>query len=99
MAESDATVDQTNEADDPNLKMLNAKRMLELRRRISLSQAKKAREEGSANKRKEPTDREVLLKVLVDRGNEVLEAAEASYPSQMPSLISQLARLILERKI
>jgi DNA-binding TFAR19-related protein (PDSD5 family) len=99
LVSSDASVDQAPEPEDANMKMLNAKRMLELRRRITQSQAKKAKEEENANRPREPTDREILVKVLVERGDEVLTAAEAAYPSQMPSLISQLARLIREKNI
>jgi DNA-binding TFAR19-related protein (PDSD5 family) len=99
LVSSDAGVDQAPEPEDANMKMLNAKRMLELRKRITQSQAKKAKDEELASKPREPTDREMLLKVLVDRGDEVLAAAEAAYPSQMPGLTSQLARLIRERKI
>jgi DNA-binding TFAR19-related protein (PDSD5 family) len=90
---------EPHESEDIDLKMLNAKRMLELRKRMNASLAKKAQAEKEANKPREPSDREIVLNALTERGDEVLIAAEGSYPSQMPMLISQLARLIKEKKI
>ncbi|MCL5066879.1 MAG: double-stranded DNA-binding protein [Thaumarchaeota archaeon] len=82
--------------EDLDMKMLNARRMLELRKRISET-AKKSEEA----KQTPPTltDREVLLKSLTDRGDEVLKSAEASYPQQMKSLVSALADLIKQGKV
>jgi DNA-binding TFAR19-related protein (PDSD5 family) len=87
---------EPGETDDTDLKMLTAKRMLELRKRISLTKAKKAPERAAAPM---PSDREIVLKALSERGDEVLAAAEASYPSQMKLLIPQLATLIRQGKI
>lgn len=95
----DAREDVGQDVEDADLKMLHAKRMLELRRRIGANIAKKAREEQLASKPKELTDRELLLEVLIERGEEVLVAAEVAYPSEMPRLVSQLARLVKERRI
>ena len=97
--DSDAPDNEEQDVEDADLKMLHAKRMLELKRRIGANIAKKAREEQLASKPKEPSDREFLLQVLIERGKEVLVAAEAAYPSEMPRLISQLVRLVKERKI
>ena len=86
---------QSNESEDLDLKMLNTRRMLELRKRAS-ALAKKSEEE----KKTTPlTDRQVLLKALTDRGNEVLEAAEVAYPTQTRALVSQIAMLIRQGKI
>lgn len=85
--------------EDADLKMLNAKRMIELRKRMNSSLAKKAEAEKIAQEPKKATDREVVLKSLIDRGDEVLLAAESSYPSETALLIPQLAKLIRQGKV
>jgi DNA-binding TFAR19-related protein (PDSD5 family) len=86
--------------DDLDLKMLNAKRMVELRRRVSTEMAKKTLEEKRAERLKsQPSDREILSKALRDRGDEVLAAAEVAYPREMKIMIPQLAVLIKQGKV
>ena len=87
------------ESEDADLRMINAKRMVELRKRANINLAKRAQEELASKQPKSPTDRELLLKSLVERGDEVLAAAESSYPTQIARLIPQLARLIREGKV
>jgi hypothetical protein len=87
------------EEEDLDLKMLHAKRMVELRKRMNSTLAKKVEAEKIAQEPKKPTDREVVLRSLVDRGDEVLFAAEASYPSETALLIPQLAKLIRQGKV
>lgn len=91
--------DTASEVEDADLKMLNARRMVELRKRMNSSIAKKAQAEQKAKEPKKPTDREILVKALTERGDEVLNSAEASYPSEMRMLIPQLARLIRGGKV
>jgi len=91
--------DNASTEEDADLKMLNARRMVELRKRMNTSLAKKADEEKIATAPKKSTDREVLLKSLTDRGDEVLRAAEASYPSETSILIPQLAKIIRQGKV
>jgi DNA-binding TFAR19-related protein (PDSD5 family) len=88
-----------SEAEDADLKMLNARRMVELRKRMNTTLAKKAQDEQKAKEPKQATDREVLLKALTDRGDEVLRSAEANYPAEMRVMIPQLAKLIREGKV
>ena len=71
---------------DRDLELLTARKMAELRRRLA---AEKARE-----KVKEKTDREVLTERLVDRGSEVLETAERTYPKQAAIIVKKLSSLI-----
>jgi hypothetical protein len=100
---SDASGEQPADsasAEDANLRMLNAKRMLEIRKRMNLELARKTEAEQRAERLKnQPSDRDVVLKALRDRGDEVLLAAEASYPKEMRLLIPQLALLIKQKKI
>jgi DNA-binding TFAR19-related protein (PDSD5 family) len=70
--------------DDIELEIIKAKKMRELRKRLR---------EGTFDK-KEKDDRSVLLDYLIDRGDEVLNAAEAQYPAQMRLIIPRLAEVI-----
>ncbi len=84
-------------SEDASLKMLNAKRMLELRRRASLASARE--DEKREKKPRVSSDREILQRSLIDRGDEVLASAEATYPSEMRILIPKLADLIRQGKV
>jgi DNA-binding TFAR19-related protein (PDSD5 family) len=85
---------------DADLKMLNAKKMLELRKRMNMEIARKEEQEKLAERLKnQPSDRDILLRALTDRGDEVLAAAEASYPREMQRMIPRLAYLIKQKKI
>src|SRR5579875_508756 len=95
-AEQEKEKEVPEEEEDVTLKMLTARRMLELRKRATTA-AKIS--EGEKLAPKKPSDREVLLKVLSERGDEVLHAAEASYPSEMALLIPKLADLVRQRKV
>lgn len=97
---SGSNAQESGSAGDADLKMLNAKKMLELRKRMNLEIARKNEQERQAERLKnQPSDREILLKSLTDRGDEVLEAAETSYPREMQRLIPRLAFLIKQGKI
>jgi DNA-binding TFAR19-related protein (PDSD5 family) len=90
--------DSTSE--DLDLKMLNARRMLEIRKRMNSEAAKKSLEKQQQEAvGRAPTDREILLNSLTDRGDEVLKVAEASYPKEMRILIPRMAQLIKEGKV
>ncbi len=99
---SDSAIDKSGNKSDEDLdmKMLQAKRMVELRKRMNQELAKKTEQEQRAERLKnQPTDREVLLRALKDRGDEVLRAAEAAYPREMKIMIPQLASLIRQGKV
>ncbi len=102
MSESSSGPEESDKefADDLDLKMLNAKRTLELRKRVKSEIAKKSFEEQRVERLKnQPSDRDILSKALRDRGDEVLAAAEAAYPREMKIMIPQLATLIKQGKI
>jgi hypothetical protein len=91
-----------SEDDDSDLKILNARRMLELRKRMNSSLAAQQRAEAEKKApppKRPPSDREIVLGALADRGDEVFAAAEASYPNEMKVLTPKLADLIREGKI
>ena len=101
-ASADSKADTSKDAsgdDDASLKMLNARKMIELRKRASSVEAARKKTEEEQSKPKPPTPREILTKALVDRGLEVLQTAEANYPREMAILVPRLADLIKQGKI
>ena len=76
--------------EDPELRLINARKMAELRRMAGTAAAEKAKEA----KDKEKTSREVLSEYLYDRGDEVLQEAYSHYPSQTPRVVDQLAEYL-----
>jgi len=72
--------------EDIELRLLKAKKMAEL--------TKKLQEKG-----REKTARETVLEHLVDRGDEVLVKAEELYPKEMKIIEEKLAELIKSGEI
>lgn len=95
MSEGATKEDEAGNDEDSALKMLNARRMLELRKRADTA----ARASTAKQASKPPSNREILLKVLRDRGDEVLRSAEASYPREMSILIPKLASLVRSKQV
>lgn len=88
--------------DDADLKILNAKRMLELRKKMNYTLLAQKRAEEAKNqppRKPPPTDCEILSRSLVDRGDEVLAAAESRYPRETSLIIPKLAALIRSGKV
>lgn len=67
--------------EDKEIDLLTAKKFLELKKKL-------------AKKPKEETPRDLVLSRLVDRGDEVLMAAEKYYPKNTAIIINKLAELI-----
>jgi hypothetical protein len=72
--------------EDPELKLINARRMAELRKRAEIANAAKEQEKLPAKSAKE-----ILLGRLYDRGDEVLETAYSYYPKETAMFVEQLA--------
>lgn len=72
--------------EDIELRLLKAKKMAELAKKIQ-------------TKSKEKTSREIVLEHLVDRGDEVLIKAEELYPREMKIIEEKLAELIKSGEI
>ncbi|MHB8566012.1 MAG: DNA-binding protein [Nitrososphaerales archaeon] len=92
----------SDSVEDADMKILNARRMHELRKKMNLTLMEKKRAEEQKNqppKKAPPTDREVVLRSLSERGDEVLRAAEAGYPRETAMIIPKLASLVREGKV
>ena len=77
-------------SDDPELDIILAKKRRELLAMAARQGAGKTVEQHSA--KKDPI--EVLRAVLVDRGDEVLEAALSQYPEETRRIAERLAELV-----
>ena len=70
---------------DPELEIIKTRKLLKMKKKITEEKPK--------------TDRELLLEYLVDRGAEVLSAAEAQYPRETALIIAKIAELIKNREL
>jgi hypothetical protein len=92
-------------SEDIDLKMLNAKRLIELRRRAvrlsSVTKEKTSVKESSKESQyaSAEEDRKIVMRALIERGDEVLMAAESSYPRQTAALVHAIADLIRKGKV
>lgn len=75
--------------EDLELKLIEQRKLAELRRRMLVKQ----------QQREEKSDRELVLGMLYDRGDEVLEAAYSFYPRETERIVGEIARLIREGKL
>jgi DNA-binding TFAR19-related protein (PDSD5 family) len=80
--------------EDAELNMINARKLAELRRRVERASAASALSASASSAKPARSDRDVLLEVLYDRGDEVLETAYQAYPRQTEIVVAQLARLL-----
>ena len=79
-----------------DLDLLRQKKLLELQKRMMLSQGKTAAPEPAAAK---ASPRETVLRILDGRGPEVLETARRYYPKEVAQLEETLAKLIESGKL
>lgn len=86
--------------DDPDIEILKAKKMQEIIQRMR--KQKKENIEKDIRKR-EPSEREILLSYLYDRGDEVLNLAESQFPTETRAITNRIVELInigeINRKI
>ena len=86
--------------EDPDIEILKAKKMKEIMQRMM---KQKKDNIGKDIKKREPSEREILLSYLYDRGDEVLNLAESQFPSETRAIISRIVELInsgeINRKI
>ena len=86
--------------EDPDIEILKAKKMQEIMQRMM---KQKKDNIGKDIKKREPSEREILLSYLYDRGDEVLNLAESQFPSETRAIIHRIIELInsgeINRKI
>lgn len=78
--------------EDPDIAIINARKMKELRdKAAALEKAKKREQQPTPPKE---TDREIISTYLYDRGEEVLKLAESQYPFQTKAILARILELI-----
>jgi DNA-binding TFAR19-related protein (PDSD5 family) len=83
-------------ADDPEIDIINARKLRELREKAA------AMEKAKASRQQQPrpnSSREIVSTYLYDRGDEVLELAYGQYPVQTEAIVTRIATLILSGEI
>ncbi len=70
--------------EDAELKLITHRKLAEMRKRA----------QGAPPQKAGKTDREVVSEMLIDRGDEVLEAAYSYYPNETAQVVKELSRII-----
>lgn len=83
--------------EDPELAIIKARKMKQLKEKAALNE--KIKEDEKKMNVTKTDDKEIVLKYLYDRGDEVLRLAEAQYPVQTEIIIKRIADLIKSREI
>ena len=83
--------------EDPELAIIKARKVKQLKEKAALNE--KIKEDKTKTNMTKIDDKEIVLKYLYDRGDEVLRLAEAQYPVQTEIIIKRIADLIKSREI
>lgn len=83
--------------EDPELAIIKARKMKQMKEKAALNE--KIKEAETKTNMTKIDDKEIVLKYLYDRGDEVLRLAEAQYPAQIEIIIKRIADLIKSREI
>ena len=83
--------------EDPELAIIKARKMKQLKEKAALSEKNKE-DEIKTNKTK-IDDKEILLKYLYDRGDEVLQLADSQFPVQTRIIVKRIVELIKSGEI
>jgi DNA-binding TFAR19-related protein (PDSD5 family) len=78
--------------EDNELKLLEQRKLNEMKKRITISTAQKAPKE-------EKTPRQMVEERLYDRGTEVLDAAYSIYPEQTAKIVDELSGMAKAGKL
>lgn len=78
--------------EDPDLEIIKARKMLKLREQAAATEKRRKIEDES--KSVEKSRKQIFLKYIYDRGDEVLSAAESQFPSQTMTVMNRILDLI-----
>jgi DNA-binding TFAR19-related protein (PDSD5 family) len=83
-------------SDDPDIDIINARKLRELREKAAAMEKAKVNEQAQQQQQQPPkSSREILSAYLYDRADQVLDLAYGQYPSQTEAIVTRIARLIL----
>ena len=83
--------------EDPELAIIKARKMKQLKDKAALIE--KIKEVETKTNVTKTNDKEIVLKYLYDRGDEVLRLAESQFPIQTEIIVKRIADLIKSREI
>lgn len=83
--------------EDPELAIIKARKMKQLKEKAALSE--KIREDEIKTNMTKIDDKEILLKYLYDRGDEVLRLADSQFPIQTKVIVKRIVELIKSGEI
>ncbi|HJR84393.1 MAG TPA: DNA-binding protein [Nitrososphaeraceae archaeon] len=86
----------SQDGEDPEIAIIKARKMKQLKEKAALIEKNKEVETKSNAK---TNDKEIVLKYLYDRADEVLRLAELQYPPQTEIIIKRIADLIKSGEI
>ena len=78
--------------EDPDLEIIKARKMLKLREQAAATE--KQRKIQNESKSLENSKKQIFLKYIYDRGDEVLVAAESQFPLQTMTVMNRILELI-----
>src|SRR5919107_1213608 len=86
--------------EDPDIEILKAEKMQEIMQRMMKQKKENIKKDI---KKREPSERDILLSYLYDRGDEVLNLAESQFPTETRAITNKIVELInigeINRKI
>ena len=85
--------------EDPELQIIKARKMKQLKEKAKLFEKMKEDETKAKTEVSKIDDKQVLLKYLYDRGDEVLKLAESQFPVQTRIIINRIVDLIKSGEI
>lgn len=83
--------------EDPEIAIIKARKMKQLKEKAALIE--KIKEVETKTNVTKANDKEIVLKYLYDRGDEVLQLAESQFPIQTEIIVKRIADLIKSREI
>jgi DNA-binding TFAR19-related protein (PDSD5 family) len=86
-----------NQDEDPELAIIKARKMKQMKEKAALSE--KIKEDEIKTNMTKIDDKEILLKYLYDRGDEVLRLADSQFPVQTGIVVKRIVELIKSGEI
>jgi DNA-binding TFAR19-related protein (PDSD5 family) len=81
-------------SDDPDIDIINARKLREIRERAAAMEKAKANQQQHQHQQQK-SSREIVSAYLYERADEVLDLAYRQYPAQTEAIVTRIARLIL----
>ncbi len=81
-------------AEDRDIEMIKARKLLQMRKIAAAREKEEQQKKQMASQPKPKSSMDIVKDFLYDRGDEVLRAALAQYPSQARAIVARIAEII-----